>query len=104
MDTAITVIVSVIGVVIGFLSHLNEVSKQRKQARAEERERYDQEMRKYADSAVKQYAAERDFNHIRNELAQLRENMRVLLRENETLSDRVDGLKSELQHIKGEAT
>ncbi|MEO1592010.1 MAG: hypothetical protein AAFU71_12045 [Cyanobacteria bacterium J06632_22] len=104
MDTAITVIVSVIGVVIGFLSHLNEVSKQRKQARAEERERYDVEMRKYADSAVKQYAAERDFNHIRNELAQLRENMGVLLQENETLSDRVDGLKSELQHIKGGTT
>ena len=100
MEQVFTVTVSVIGVALAFLGHLNEVSKQRKQAKFEERERYDQQMKQYADSAVKRYAAERDFNHIRNELGQVRENLKVILQENETLSDRLDSLTIELQHLK----
>ena len=100
METPLTLIVSIASCLIAFLAHKQEVAKAKKESRDAERERYDLEMRKFANNAVKEYAAERDFNHIRRELYQLRENVGVILQENESLSDLVDGLKVEVQHLK----
>jgi len=100
-ETAVTVTGSVVGTSLALWAHFSQVKNAKREVRKEQEAIRQLEMQKYADTAVKKYAAERDFNHIRNELAQLRENMKLLLTENEQLSDRVDHLKIEMQHIKG---
>ena len=91
LDKSISMGMTVIGGVIGWWAHVRQLEKEKKKAVEAERE-------KYADARLKEYAAEREFGHIKNGLEQLKQNTGFFSKEFE---ERLDRVESDVQQIKG---
>ena len=70
---------------------MRQLEKEKKKAVEAERE-------KYADDRLKEYAAERDFGHIKRDLEQLQQNTSFL---SEEFEERLDRVEAELNKIGG---
>lgn len=78
--------------------------------RATEKERFKQEQerskgerqeaeRKAAGAATKEYAAQRDFNHLQNDYKQLNQNVEFFIKEQDTRFDRLDLSLTEIKAL-----
>lgn len=76
-----------------------EEQKERQRVEIERLEaRQQEEIQRYADAEKKKYAAERDFNHLKNSFAQLSETVKTLHGESEL---RIGHLETDLKELKG---
>ena len=76
LDKSISTAIAVSSAALGFWAHRREMRRERQRI-------FETQQKQYADAEVKEYAAQRDFNHILKDLAQLKENVSYLNTESE---------------------
>jgi hypothetical protein len=94
LDTAISTLIAMSSLSIGLWAHFHTLEKERRRITNDAKQ-------KYADRQLKEYAAERDFSHIKNDIAQLKGNV---LRCNQDTDQRLAVLEKQLFEIMGAIT
>lgn len=77
------ILATILGLSFGTISTLIAVRNHVKTINKEWRDRWDTEMQRQADSKVKEYAAQRDFEHLSRHQDQMKEAIRMLQEETE---------------------
>lgn len=83
LDTTITTAITIGSAALGLWAHSRQLEKERRRVRHEEKQRY-------ADSQLKEYASERDFNHLKRNIEQLKQNLVLLHKESDQRLDRIE--------------
>lgn len=91
LDKSITTAIAVGSAAIGLWAHRRELKKEKLRA-------LDDAAKKHADTVRKEYAAQRDFGHIQNDLLQLKENLNVLSEDGDR---RLDALERKFEKVSG---
>lgn len=91
LNAAISTLIAISSLSIGLWAHFHTLEKERRRIT-------DEAKQKYANRQLKEYAAERDFGHIRNDLAQLKGNV---LRCNQDTDERLNDLEKQMFEMMG---
>lgn len=98
LDKSISTVIAVSSAALGLWAHRREMAKEKAAAvKEQERIAYDAQQR-YADTVKKEYAAERDFGHIKRDIDQLKQNITVLT---DDADERLDKLERQMEKISG---
>lgn len=83
------IVLSIVGTICGSVGTLIAVQAHIKSLKNDWRNRLEDEINRQNEAKIKAYAAERDFNHLRNNQDQLKEAMKSLTTEADEIRERV---------------
>jgi len=83
------IVLSIIGTICGSMGTLIAVQSHIKSLKNDWRNRLEEEINKQNDAKLKAYAAERDFNHLRNNQDQLKQAIGTLQKETDEIREKV---------------
>lgn len=90
-DKSITTVIAISSSALALWAHRRELAKEKQRA-------FDAAKQKYSDAQLKEYAAQRDFGHIRRDLEQLKNNIAHL---NQEADERLDRVERQVEKFSG---
>ena len=98
LDKSISTAIAVGSAALGLWAHRREIEKEKAESAKEQARIAHDAQQQYANRVKKEYAAERDFGHIKRDIDQVKQNIAVL---NDEADERLDKLENKVERLIG---